>query len=75
MLAAVFFMQPLGQLTATAIGWGALASIFPSQHLDKLPLDGELLSNKQQYDIISAIDTYVSFFRPFTLQFDRKRNP
>jgi len=61
MLAAVFFMQPIGQFAATAVGWGALASIFPSQHLDTSPADGELLSDTQKYDIISAIDTYVPF--------------
>jgi PHS family inorganic phosphate transporter-like MFS transporter len=57
MLAAVFLMQPLGQLAATAVGWGVLASILPSRQLDKLPLDGTLLTASQQYNLISAIDT------------------
>jgi MFS transporter, PHS family, inorganic phosphate transporter len=57
MMASVFLMQPLGQLVAAAVGWGALVSIGNSRGLDKLPADGDALTPQEKFMVISTIDT------------------
>lgn len=57
MMAWVFFMQPLGQILAMAVGWGALTGIFKSQGLDSILSDGKPLTAGQKFDILSALDT------------------
>ncbi|KAF8855646.1 MFS general substrate transporter [Acephala macrosclerotiorum] len=53
MMAAMFMMQPLGQIFAAAVGWGVLTSIVRSRGLDNLsPADLDLRKD----EIRSTID-------------------
>lgn len=60
MMAAVFLMQPLGQLLAVAVGWGVMAGLMRSRGLQGLPDHGpafEKLPVKQQQLILSTLDS------------------
>lgn len=56
-MAAVFLMQPLGQLCAAGVGWAVLASLGGSRGLDSLPPEREKLSPEQFKLISSTIDS------------------
>lgn len=60
MMAAVFLMQPLGQVLAAAIGWGVLTSLMRSRGLDSLVDRGpefDHLPVEQQHLILSTLDS------------------
>jgi MFS transporter, PHS family, inorganic phosphate transporter len=56
MMAAVFLMQPLGQILAAGVGWGVLAKLARSGGLDQLPANGADLTDDQKKAILSTID-------------------
>lgn len=61
MMAAVFLMQPLGQLLAAAVGWGVMAGLMRSRGLEGLPDHGpafEELPVEQQQLILSTLDSF-----------------
>ncbi|KAJ5175440.1 major facilitator superfamily domain-containing protein [Penicillium canariense] len=60
MMAAVFLMQPLGQVLAAAIGWGVLTGLMKSQGLQRLPDHGpefDGLAVEQQHQILATLDS------------------
>jgi PHS family inorganic phosphate transporter-like MFS transporter len=57
MMAAVFLMQPFGQILAAGVGWGVLENIVKKRHLDNLPAHGADLRDDQKKAILSAIDS------------------
>ncbi|KAJ5605357.1 major facilitator superfamily domain-containing protein [Penicillium lagena] len=60
MMAAVFLMQPLGQLLAAAVGWGVMAGLMRSRGLQGLPDHGpafEKLPLEQKQLILSTLDS------------------
>lgn len=60
MMAAVFLMQPLGQVLAAAIGWGVLTGLMRSRGLDSLVDRGpefDQLPVEQQHLIFSTLDS------------------
>ncbi|KAJ5389385.1 major facilitator superfamily domain-containing protein [Penicillium cataractarum] len=60
MMAAVFLMQPLGQVLAAAIGWGVLTGLMQSRGLQNLPDRGtgfNQLPVEQQHQILSTLDS------------------
>lgn len=60
MMAAVFLMQPLGQVLAAAIGWGVLTGLMQSRGLQGLPdrgADFDRLPVEQQHLILSTLDS------------------
>lgn len=60
MMAAVFLMQPLGQVLAAAIGWGVLTGLMQSRGLQSLADRGfefDQLSVEQQHQIMSTLDS------------------
>ncbi|KAJ5820319.1 major facilitator superfamily domain-containing protein [Penicillium riverlandense] len=60
MMAAVFLMQPLGQLLAVAVGWGVMAGLMRSRDLQGYADHGpafEKLSVEKQQQILSTLDS------------------
>lgn len=60
MMAAVFFMQPLGQVLAAVVGWGVLTGLMRSKGLHSVPDRGpdfENLSMEKQRLILSTLDS------------------
>lgn len=57
MMAAVFLMQPLGQLTVAVVGWVALVGVGRARGINSLPADGNALDDQQRGDVIAAVDT------------------
>ncbi|GLI80015.1 hypothetical protein PoHVEF18_008363 [Penicillium ochrochloron] len=60
MMAAVFLMQPLGQVLAAAIGWGVLTGLMQSRGLQGLPDRGaefDRLPVEQQHLILATLDS------------------
>ncbi|KAJ5675777.1 major facilitator superfamily domain-containing protein [Penicillium macrosclerotiorum] len=60
MMAAVFLMQPLGQILAAAIGWGVLAGLMKSRGIQDLPDHGssfDQLPLDQQHLILATLDS------------------
>ncbi|KAJ9269152.1 hypothetical protein DTO212C5_4835 [Paecilomyces variotii] len=60
MMAAVFLMQPLGQILAAAVGWGVLSGLMHSRGLVDLPDHGsqfQSLSIHEQQRILSTLDS------------------
>jgi PHS family inorganic phosphate transporter-like MFS transporter len=60
MMAAVFLMQPIGQLLAAAVGWGVMTGLMRSRNLQGLPDRGpafDKLPLKQQELILATLDS------------------
>ncbi|KAF7718621.1 Repressible high-affinity phosphate permease [Penicillium ucsense] len=60
MMAAVFLMQPLGQILAAAVGWGVLTRLMTSRNLQGYPDHGpafDRLPIKTQREILATLDS------------------
>lgn len=56
-MAAVFLMQPLGQLTAAWVGWAVLVGLVHQRNLNSLPANVIAPSDEERILILSTIDS------------------